>query len=198
MEAGTQPFGPRGERYQTKNGCREINLKQSACGRGRLRRPLHNWLHSCAAQLAPVEGELYSELYALLHVCLPSQIWKSLSVHRRRAAVVGPAGCTAACASSYTASRAGCGCTRDIANLERSVSWRDDAGDRGSDPVHARSQLHTTWSAAACADAGTNSYPGSPGCGFPSVDAVSNAGTEYTNWGAKLVFRVVPKEPSSS
>jgi hypothetical protein len=75
---------------------------------------------------------------------------------------------------------------------------------RGSDPVHARSQLQTTWSATVCTEAGTNSYPGSPGCGFPSVEVVSNAelaskaGTEYTNWGAKLVFRVVPKELSSS
>jgi len=46
LEAGTQPFGPRGERVIRRNWCREVNLKQSACGRERLRRLLHSWLHS--------------------------------------------------------------------------------------------------------------------------------------------------------
>jgi len=198
LDTGTQPFGPRGERYQTKNWCREVNLKQSANGREGPCRLLHT---GCTARRsvfftdsrrAPGERRRRQ-----------SRIWKSRK--GGRGLYGNPSGGTTASASSGTAS-CGVSCSRDIANLEKSVSWRNRLATqaRGSDPVHARSQLQTTWSATGCADAGTNSYPGSPGCGLPSVEVVSNAedaskaGTEYTNCGANDVFRVVPKVLSSS
>jgi len=131
LEAGTQPFGPRGERYQTKLVQRSESETVRIPGRDRL---LHTWLFT-ARRTSTFRGELYA------FSCTPAdnrlRIWKSpLSCAGAAAARTGLAarrgwgirGSAAARAAQPDGARsAALHCSRDIVNFEKSVSWREPA-----------------------------------------------------------------------